>query len=229
MAPMFPRGSRAAIKLAAAAALAFLSVTGGSALQQGAAWSFDDVPAGRPPPGFVFASSPTEQAGQWVVLRDGANALLAQTQRGRPGVHLAVVEGTSFADLTVSARVRFSEGPGSAGLAWHYRDADNYYFVALDLRAQDVRIYRVAGGNRTRLEDEDDLELDPGAWHLLKVEHRGMRMRVWIDGVPVADERDRALQEPGAVGFWTTGDAVTWFDDLRVEPVIESERDRRRR
>jgi hypothetical protein len=191
----------AAMKRPAMTALAVLVLATGSALQQGTAWSFEDLPAGRPPPGFVFASTPNEQAAQWVVVRDGSNSVLAHVQQGRPGPQLAVIEGTSFANVTVSARLRFAEGAGSAGLAWRYRDADNYYLVALDLRAQDVRIYRVVGGNRTRLEDEDDLELDAGSWHALKVEHQGMRMRVWINGVPVANARDRTPQEPGAIAL----------------------------
>lgn len=199
--------------------LVFAVVTSGSVIDQRTAWSFENLPAGRPPPGFLFASSPKDQTGQWVVLRDGANAVLGQVRQGRPGIQLAVVEGASFTDLVLSVRLRLVEGVRSAGLVWRYRDADNYYLASLDLREQDVRIYRVVAGNRTRLDDEDDLELDVDGWHLLKIEHRGMRMRVRIDGVPVSDARDRTFQEPGAIGLWTAGDSVAWFDDLLVEPA----------
>lgn len=219
-----PGAMRTALRLAVAC-LVFGVMTSGSAIAQRAAWSFDDLPAGRPPPGFVFAASPKEQTGQWVVLRDGANGVLGQLRQGRSGAQLAVVEGTSFTDLVLSVRLRLVEGARSAGVVWRYRDADNYYLASLDLRGQDVRIYRVVAGNRTRLDDEDDLELDAGAWHLLKIEHRGMRMRVWIDGVPVTGARDRTLDESGAIGLWTTGDSVVWFDDLSVGPA-RSERER---
>ena len=235
MIPVILRGSRVTLTLAAILALALLVMTSGAAAQQGSTWSFDDQPAGEPPPGFVFAGSPREQAGQWVIVREESNGVFAQVQQGTPGARLAVVGGTSFADLILSTRIRFAEGAGSAGLVWRYRDADNYYLAALDLRTQAVRIYRVVRGNRTRLEDEDDLELDAAIWHVLKVEHRGMRARVWINGVPIADTRDRTLQEPGAIGLWTTGDSVAWFDDLhveeerRVEPARTPERNRRRR
>jgi hypothetical protein len=203
-------------------------VASGSALPQGTAWSFDDLPAGRSPAGFVFVSSPPEQTGDWSILRDGANSVLAHVPQGQPSRQIAVAGGTSLANLAVSARLRFAEGEGAAGLVWRYRDAGNHYLVVLDLRAQDVRIYRVVRGNRTRLEQEDDLELHHGAWHTLKVEHRGTRMRVWINGVPVADARDRSHEEPGAIGLWTTGESAAWFDDLRAEPVVDPERRRRR-
>ena len=128
--------SGAALTLAAILALALLVMTSGAAAQQGSTWSFDDQPAGEPPPGFVFAGSPREQAGQWVIVREESNGVFAQVQQGTPGARLAVIGGTSFADLTLSTRIRFAEGAGSAGLVWRYRDADNYYLAALDLRTQ---------------------------------------------------------------------------------------------
>lgn len=189
-----------------------------SVVAQRTAWSFEDLPAGRPPAGFLFASSPKDQSGQWAVVRDGTNSVLGQLRQAPSGVQLAVVEGPSFADLVLSVRVRLLEGARSAGVVWRYRDADNYYLARLDLQEQDVRIYRVVAGQRTRLEEEDDLELEAGAWHVLKVEHRGTRMRLLINGVPVGDARDRTGQEAGAVGLWTS-DSAAWFDDLSVQPA----------
>lgn len=218
--------NRSPITSAAVAALVCFVATSGSALDQRATWRFDDLPAGRPPDGFTFVSSPPNgQEGRWTVVRDGVNLVLGQLHQGRPGVRLAITEDTSYADLVLSARIRFMEGAQAAGLVWRYRDPDNYYLAQLDLREQDIRVYRVVAGNRTRLEDEDDLELDPAAWHVLKVEHSGTRIRIRINGVPVADARDRTFQEPGRIGLWTTGDSTAWFDDLLVEPA---QADRRR-
>ena len=199
----------------------------GSAVAQRMVWDFDDLPAGRPPAGFTFAGV-REEPNPWVILRDGTNNVLGLLHPAGSGSRLAVVEGTSLTNLSLSVRARFVDGRRSAGLVWRYRDADNYYLASLDLRQQDLRVYRVVRGNRTRLDDEDDLELDPAAWHLLKIEHRGTRMRLWIDGVPVSDARDRNNETAGAVGLWTTDDSVVWFDDLSVGPV-EGERPRGRR
>ena len=138
--PVTLRGGRAALTLLPILALAPLVISGGAAAQQGATLSFDDQPAERPPPGFVFAGSPSDQVGQWVIVREDSNGVLAQVQQGPPGARLAVVESPSFADLILSTRIRFAGGAGSAGLVWRYRDADNYYLAALDLRAQAVRI-----------------------------------------------------------------------------------------
>ena len=215
---MTTAGSRLRRMGAVVPALMILLATRDSVIAQRAAWTFEDLPAGRPPAGFLFASSPKDQSGLWSVVRDGTNSVLGQLRQGQSGVQLAVVEGPSFADLVLSVRVRLLEGARSAGVVWHYRDADNYYLARLDLREQDVRIYRVVAGQRTRLEEEDGLELQAGSWNVLKVEHRGTRMRLLINGVPVADARDRTGHEGGAVGLWTS-DSVAWFDDLSVQPA----------
>jgi 3-keto-disaccharide hydrolase len=199
-------------------ALMILLATRDAVIAQRTAWTFEELQAGRPPAGFLFASSPKDQSGQWSVVRDGTNSVLAQLRQGQSGVQLAVVDGPSFADLVLSVRVRLLEGARLAGVVWHYRDADNYYLARLDLREQDVRIYRVVAGQRTRLEEEDGLELPADSWNVLKVEHRGTRMRLLINGVPVADARDRTGQEAGAVGLWTS-DSVAWFDDLSIQPA----------
>jgi hypothetical protein len=203
---------------AVVSALMIVLATRESVTAQRTAWTFEDLPAGRPPARFLFASSPTDRSGQWSVVRDGTNSVLGQLRQGQSGVQLAVVEGPSFGDLVLSVRVRVLEGARSAGVVWRYRDADNYYLARLDLREQDVRIYRVVAGQRTRLEEEDGLELQADSWNMLKVEHRGTRMRLLINGVPVADARDRTGQEAGAVGLWTS-DSTAWFDDLSVQPA----------
>ena len=211
----------------ATATLIVLAGTGTPA--QRVAWTFEDTAAGRSPQGFVFTDAQPGTPPAWQVVRDGGNAVLAHVPDARGGVALAIAPGAPLASGSVSARLRFPDGPSVAGVTWRHRDPQNYYSVALDLRAQSVRIYRVVAGNRTRLEDEDDLELDPAAWHTVKVEDTGGRMRVWIDGVPVVDGRDRSAPEPGTVGVWTNGDATAWFDELQVEPLAESSRNNRRR
>jgi hypothetical protein len=217
------------VRSATVATAALIVLAGAVVPAQRVAWTFEDTAPGRPPQGFVFADGQTATPAPWQVVRDGGNAVLAHAADPRGGVALAIAPGSPFAGSSLSARVRFPDGPSVAGLTWRHRDPQNYYSVALDLRAQSVRIYRVVAGNRTRLEDEDDLELDPAAWHTVKVEDSGGRMRVWIDGVPVVDGRDRSSPDAGAIGVWANGDATAWFDDLQAEPLDESFRNNRRR
>jgi hypothetical protein len=89
--------------------------------------------------------------------------------------------------------------------------------VQLDLVRQELAIYRVSSGNRIRLEREDDLELDPEAWHSLRILQEDGQIRVYLGGIRVFSERDRQPRGAASVGLWTSGDTTVMFDDFRVE------------
>jgi hypothetical protein len=182
-------------------------------------WDFADAKPGQRPAGFVFTSSGGNGHGRWEVLRDGGNQVLAQLAPARArGYRMATVD-SRVRDLTLSVRLRATGGDRAAGIVWRYQDEEHYYLAQLDLRAQAVTLYRVVGGNRSRLEREDDFELDAAAWHTLKIEHRGEVIRVWVNGVPVERARDRVIRQGGRVGVWLTAESAAWFDDLQLTAI----------
>ena len=82
-------------------------------------------------------------------------------------------------------------------------------------------MYRVVNGNRIRLEREDDLELDPDAWHSLRVFQESGEIRVYLGGIRVFSERDRLPRARASVGIWAGGDSTVMFDDFRIEDETE--------
>jgi hypothetical protein len=154
----------------------------------------------------------------WLVEREQANGFLAH--RGEPagqaGFALALLEGDGQSDVSVSARVRLAGGQRSGGLVWRVQDPENYYLARLDLDRQDIGLYRVTAGNRTRIDGEDDLELDATAWHTLRVVQEEENIRVYLGGIRVLRARDRTFAKTGRAGLWCAGDAIAHFDDLRL-------------
>jgi hypothetical protein len=181
--------------------------------------SFDDDSAGRPPAGFRFAENREAAPNRWTVERDAENQVLVHTGEaaGGRGIAIAVLDGPVLRDLEVSVRLRLRSGEQAGGVVWRYQDADNYYLAELRLSDQSIRMYRMVHGNRVRLEGEDGLELDPSAWHTLKVVQRRNGARLYLGGIRVFDVRDRTFREAGAVGVWSHGDSLVQFDDLRFE------------
>jgi hypothetical protein len=132
---------------------------------------------------------------------------------------MALAPNAVMRDVLVSVRLRGVGGHRAGGVVWRYLDPENYYAAILDLTRQEIAMYRVSRGNRVRLEDEEDLEVDAGAWHSLKVVHRDSETRVSLDGIPVFEERtnrDDRGGVPGRVGLIAGGDAEIWFDDLHA-------------
>ena len=61
-----------------------------------------------------------------------------------------------------------------------------------------------------------DQIIDVKQWHTLRVLSQGCRIRVFYDETVVFDLCDRTFVS-GRIGLWTKSDAVTDFDDLRLD------------
>jgi len=183
--------------------------------------TFDAEPVSRPPSGVAFHVVRYASAPRWLVQRDGANGYLAHASdpSGHTGFDLAVFDGEKTKDVSVSARLRLAGGQRSGGIVWRVQDAENYYLARLDLDRQDIGLYRVTAGNRTRIDGEDDLELDAAAWHTLRVAHEDDEIRVYLGGIRVLRARDRTFGQAGGAGVWCAGDAVAHFDDFTAGPA----------
>jgi hypothetical protein len=186
--------------------------------------TFDDDRIGAPPAGFAFAAGRDAATDGWTVKREGAAArVLAHEGRPSPpdSFAVAIFSGARYHDVQVSVRFKATRGSRTAGLVWKYQDPMNHYSAQLDLARQELAMYRVVNGNRIRIEREDDLELDPDAWHSLKVFQEHGQIRVYLGGIRVFTERDRLPRASASVGLWTGGDSTVLFDDFRIEDETE--------
>ena len=187
--------------------------------------TFDDDKIGAPPAGFLLAAGREAAADRWTVRRESTDKARAENRvlvhEGAPSpvdsFAVAVLTSPAYDEVSLSVRFKAISGGRTAGVVWKYQDPLNHYFAQLDLAKQEVAMYRVASGNRIRLEREDDLELDPDAWHALKVFQEDGELRVYLGGIRVFSERDRTPRVPAGVGVWVGGDSTVLFDDLRVE------------
>ena len=186
--------------------------------------TFDDDKIGAPPAGFTMAAGRDAARDGWTVKREGATARVL-VHDGTPSradsFAVAIFSGAQYLDVQVSVRFKTAGGARTAGLVWKYQDQLNHYVAQLDLAKQELAMYRVVNGNRIRLEREDDLELDPDAWHSLKIFQENGHIRVYLGGIRVLSERDRLPASRAGVGLWTGGDSTVMFDDFRIEDETE--------
>ncbi|HEY8549574.1 MAG TPA: hypothetical protein VIL35_06445 [Vicinamibacterales bacterium] len=181
--------------------------------------SFDRVRPGTLPPGFRVLSSNEQESGRWQVTRQDGRAVLSQLEVGGAGYRLAVLESPKVDHLRAGVRLRMAAGDRAAGLAWRVTDAHNYYAARLDLDSREFILYKFVRGNRVRLSRVTDLRLKDDRWHELAVEHVRDSIKVWLNGIPVASERDEALPGAGMIGVWLPGDSSAHFTGLWFDPV----------
>ncbi len=187
-------------------------------------WSFDDATPGQVPPGFRI--SETGAAGspaRWEVRVDPSAPTsphvfgIAATKNTKATYNLALIPGTRYDDVDLSVMVRADTGTldQGGGPIWRVTDEHNYYIARWNPLEKNARFYVVEGGARSAL-GKVELELDPEAWHSLRVVAEGARMELFINDVPVLRVSDDTHSQAGMVGLWTKADAGTWFDDLSV-------------
>jgi hypothetical protein len=154
------------------------------------------------------------------VDRDGSEIFLVHAaDSAAEGFSIALTPAESRRDVALTARVKLTGGSRVGGLVWRCQDAQNYFAVLLDLARGTIGLYRVAEGNRVRIEVEDNLELDPNAWHTLRAVHAGGSVSVSLGGIRVISERDGRFERAaaGRVGVIAGGAADVRFDDVRVD------------
>jgi hypothetical protein len=187
------------------------------------AWTFEKDEPGRAPAGFEFSATADGPPGTWQVVQDGPGRALAQLD-ARPvnkRFALAVVGDSSYRDLRLSVRGKPVSGKEdqAVGLVWRFQDKDNYYVARSNVLEGNVRLYRVVNGNRIKFAGKEEVKLKTGEWHVLRVEHRGKAIQVFLNDERLFEVVDETFPGPGRIGLWTKADSVTHFDDLSAEEL----------
>jgi hypothetical protein len=174
-------------------------------------WNFESDEPGKTAKGF------TPQVGTWEVARDGDNHVLAQKAKSDDATfNVVLVDGTAYADLDLSVRLKAVAGDldRGGGLVWRAKDKANYYIARYNPLEDNFRVYKVQDGKRTQFQSASI----PGDtnWHTLRVTMTGARITCYFDGTKRLEAEDSTFTEPGRIGLWSKADAQSYFDDLSV-------------
>jgi hypothetical protein len=131
-----------------------------------------------------------------------------------------VAGGVSLSDGFVEVRFKAIAGreDQAGGVVWRWKDGDNYYVARANALEDNVSLYYTEKGSRKTL-TYVNAPVPANAWHLLRVEFQGRRIKVFLDGKLYIENDDSHIEGPGAVGVWTKADSVTAFDDFSYGPA----------
>ena len=161
----------------------------------------------------------------WAIEEDSSSPsgpkVLAQTSADSTDYRFPLCIYSPLPARDVGVAVRFKAVAGkvdqAAGLVVRFRDKDNYYVARANALEDNVNLYKVVGGKRSRFAGSK-IKVSSGVWHTLKLEVKGKRFEVSFDGQRLFEAEDGTFTEAGKVGLWTKADSVTYFDDLEIEP-----------
>jgi hypothetical protein len=191
-----------------------------SEASMGEAFRFDNDKTGSLPAGWQ-AGVTGQGKPKWTVEADATapsppNVL---KQSGSGTFTWCVKTDSVFADGAVEVRFKPISGrqDQAGGVVWRWKDGDNYYVARANALENNVSLYYTEHGRRQTLKYVD-APVAGNAWHTLRAEFAGTRIRIVFDGKPYIDLDDNHISGPGAVGMWTKADSVTAFDDFIYEP-----------
>lgn len=143
-------------------------------------------------------------------------------QTGSGSFPWCVKNSISVADGFVEVKFKPISGreDQAGGLLWRWKDGDNYYVARANALENNVSLYYTETGNRRTIKYVD-APVARNAWHTLRVEFSGTRIKVALDGKMYIELDDGHIAGGGAVGVWTKADSVTAFDDFSYGAMAE--------
>jgi hypothetical protein len=178
--------------------------------------NFDSTPPGSLPEGWV-AGVTGKGAPRWSVEADASAPSKPNVlkQSGSGTFPWCVQKGAAIADGFVEVKLRPLSGreDQAGGVVWRWTSAERYYVARANALEDNVSLYYTEGGSRKTIKYVD-APVKRDAWHTLRVEFSGTRIKVILDGVTRIELDDGHIDGPGAVGVWTKADSVTAFDDF---------------
>jgi len=187
-------------------------------------WNYDREQSGTLPSEFsigtLFDGRP---AGDWQVFatdraKSPPHVFAQMMAKGAEHAYKVVLIKEAIAsdlNLEVSFLPIKGQADMGGGLIWRAADDRNYYLARANPLEQNIRVYRVEKGVRHLLQNFDQT-IDVRQWHTLRVTHQGCRVNIFYDDKQVFDLCDKTFHT-GMIGLWTKSDAVTYFDDLRLQ------------
>jgi hypothetical protein len=151
----------------------------------------------------------------WKVLKGAVGVATNQAKATATGTNLAVRDGVKLKDVTLEATVSLlGVGVEEAGLVARVKDANNYYYGALEhdvAGAYSVSIYKVVNNVKTRL--GVPVTVGSGAGKL-RFEVVGNSLKLYFDNVLEVTVTNPAFTAAGLAGV--RGSLNSTFDDFNM-------------
>jgi hypothetical protein len=187
---------------------------------------FDSSEVGRSPSGFTTALTGGGGPISWVVRDDarapGGKPVLVQESSDDTSYRfpLCIYDKLRARDVAVEVKYKAISGKvdQAGGIVLRYTP-ENYYIARANVLEDNVDLFKTVRGKRSKIE-EVPVKVSGGAWHTLRFEAKGPRLKVIFDGQTVIEKVDQTFAGPGQVGLWTKADSVSAFTNLKIEPAL---------
>jgi hypothetical protein len=199
-----------------------------SQIKKDTIFDFENYKTGELPDGWSQYFTGKGKITNWKVVIDNGNKVLAQLSQDRPGYHFndIVLNELNVKNVEMEVKIKGVDGrkDQGGGFIWRFTDKNNYYVVRENPLENNVVLYKVKNGKRTDLPilgkgrtygvDVNPLGND---WNTLKIKVNDDLFTVYLNGKELFKVKDNTFTNAGKIGLWTKADAVSFFDDLKIQ------------
>ena len=198
-------------------------------------FDFTNIAEGKTPAGFRSLLAGSGAAGEWKIVLDEVPPLLAPLTDKAPVVTrrgvlaqinqdptderfpMLVCERETFSDFALTTRFKLVGGKTEqmAGIAFRLQDEKNFYVIRASGLGNNVRFYKVVGGERSQ-PIGPGIPVKAGVWHELKIQCQANQIEAFLDGQPAVPRLTDNSFPAGRIGFWTKSDSLSYFSDTRI-------------
>jgi hypothetical protein len=211
-----------------AVAVTAASGTTASTANQSTGIDFAANAIGAPPRDFEFGITGPGRPGRWITVND-ASAVggVAVEQSDHDATEdrsaFAIYRPLSLKNFTASVHLKFERGTiPTAGIAFRFADANNYYVLSANALEGRVDLWRVLDGKMQRI-DGREAEVVSGHWHTLRIIAQADAFTVTFDDDWLFTVFDRTFNKDGRLGLWTEEDTLTRFAQFEINALPASE------
>ena len=186
-------------------------------------FDFDKTKVGTIPQGWISAITNLDQFPTWRVIKDStapsSNQVLSLINTDARGseFNLCYTKKVNFLDGKISVMFKAKSGQEDegGGIMWRVKDSGNYYVARFNPLEDNLCFYYVKNSYR-RLLNSANIALDKNSWHSMKIIQNKSHYKIFLDGKKLLEGDDSTFNKSGGVGVWTKSDALTSFDNLKI-------------
>jgi len=181
--------------------------------------NFKKCEVNKLPVGFTETSTGEVQTLNWKIIDDNGNKVAAQLAVNQGDYYnLLVLDKPGYKNLSMSVKIKSVSGDEDqgGGLVWRYTDNNNYYITRYNPLEKNLRLYHVVNGKRIQIKSVDG-NIKSNEWFTLSVTMNGTKITCSLNDSVLMEITDDVFIQPGKVGFWTKADAITYFNDLKIQ------------
>ncbi len=203
-----------------------------ASLNSDTTFTFEEDKADKIPNGWSQYFTGKGDSTSWKIKDDNGNKVLAQLSSDNPNYHFNVIVYNGFITKNVELEVKLKGVAGKkdqgGGFVWRFIDKDNYYVVRANPLEDNVVLYKVVDGDRTDLPvlgkgRTYGVDVKPlgNRWNTLKLKVVNNLFTVYLNNKELFKVKDETFNNTGKIGLWTKADAVSYFDNLKVKPIVK--------